>query len=164
MKHRPSQPGPEQNRPKYPTPQTNTVPVVKVSSRFWWYLYNDPRSYLLLISAAIATVYCIFRVVDAAVLYNRISSLLANSVTDTTGAWPTFLMEIPKVHYITMLLGMLVNWAAWALRRQWAVLLAAALYLICAIAYIRWAIFLLPEIVLCAIAYMALVRKHNAWI
>lgn len=148
---------------KYPTPQTNTVPVVKVSSRAWWYLYNDPQGRLILVSAIIASVYFVFRLIDAIVLYSRISTLIAGSDVDMT-AWTAFMLEIPRVHYITLFIGLFLNWIAYLLRQPILVLLAGVLYLVCAIAYIRWAVFLLPEIILCAIAYMALVRKKNSWI
>lgn len=156
-------------RPKYPTPQTDTVPVVTTSSRLWRYLYHDPRSRLVLASAIIATAYFIFRVIDAIALYSRIVSLIepliaSPDISARSSAWSTFMLSIPKVHYITLILGMILNWVAWRLRRPWAVLGTIVLYVICAIAYIGWAVFLLPEIALCAIGYMALVRRHQSWI
>lgn len=159
----------QQRKPAYPTPQTTSHRVVSRSARFWRYLYTDPKARLLLLAAVIGTVYFVVKIVDAFLLYSSLRALgesIENAVPELIGEGVrrNFFAQLPLVHYLALTAAVLLNWLAYFLRRPWTALAAAVLYLVCGVAYIRWAIFVLPSLALTLIAYMALVRRNNTWL
>lgn len=145
--------------PKVPTPQTDRQRVISRSDRFWWFVYNDPKGRILLISAVIGTVYLIFRLFDAFALYNSIARLV-----DPSNVSRLFFMELPLAHYIALVIAVILNWVACAVKRPWCALLSTLAYFVAAVVYIRWALFIVPELVLMIISYMALVRRRGGWL
>ncbi|MDL2220202.1 hypothetical protein LJC55_00870 [Eubacteriales bacterium OttesenSCG-928-N14] len=100
----------------------------------------------LLISAIIATAYCIYLIV-------YFSGTMSNAQTGTEAAGGVIATALVTPHLICVAIGAVFNIAVLFVQKRGFALVAAILYVVAAVLFLMYALFLLPSIVLSFIGY-----------
>jgi hypothetical protein len=103
------------------------------------------RSKLLLISAIIATLYCIYLV------FYFTSGMGSSDGTEALGAGLAAALVVP--HFIIVGIGTVFNWVAYGLKLRWAALVAGILFAASILLMPIYFMFVIIEAILCFIAF-----------
>lgn len=117
------------------------------------------RSFCLLLSAVIGTVYTIgilnyfFDIANTAIHSETFSGAELGSLTATAIVTP---------HLVLLSLAVIFNWVGFFGNKRGFALTAGILYSVAAVVFLMYALFEIPEIVLCFIGFARL-KKINAY-
>lgn len=103
------------------------------------------RSKVLFVSSLLTTIYVIYLIIHFG------SSMFVDDGAEALGGVIATALVTP--HMVLLGLGAIFGWLGFFLRKTWAVLVAFILYIVAALLFLVYAIFVIPSIVLGIIGY-----------
>lgn len=115
----------------------------------------EKRHVLYLISALLTTAYLIYLLV-------HFGNNAANSKTNEQAIGAGLAIVIVFPHMVLVGIGYIFNWLAYALKENWAGLVAGILYSVSILFMPIYFFFVVAQLVLCFVAYAKIKRKREA--
>ena len=111
------------------------------------------RSVALFIGTVIATIYAIYLV--------SYFSGVTNSASTSEQIGGAIATALVTPHMVCVWLGVIFGWLGFILIKPWAALVSAILYVIAAVLFLMYTLFLLPSIILGFVGYGTTKKKNK---